>query len=147
MSRPRLWDAYVASMHVPLREHVERLVIDTEDRLDARIDALDRLLAAQSTAAALAISKAEQATTIRFESVNEFRAQMGDASARFATREYVDAKLDSIARSMGDQARASEKRLNSLEESRAQAEGRLWGVTLVVGAVVTIINIALRFVT
>lgn len=51
-----------------------------------------------------AIQKAESATEKRFESVNEFRAQLNDVIGQFMPREVADAQFSELRRSISDLA-------------------------------------------
>lgn len=163
--RPRLWGAYVDAHSVSLKDHFERLLAEAERlnllrvrTLAAQIEAVDQLHQAKAEAAATAIRKAEQATTVRFEGVNEFRAQLADQAARFVARDVVEAKFEESLRRLNVLERTTpkpeyidgklgdtERRLNALEHINSRVEGRVWGISFAVGVVVTAINLGLRF--
>jgi len=75
------------------------------------------------TAAKEAISKVENATEKRFESVNEFRNALRDQQSTFADKEATD------------------RRLAVLEESRNKNDGKTQGVNSIVLAGATAVSI------
>lgn len=75
---------------VSLREHVE-----------ARIDALDRHLAAELANGKEAVAVALVATDKRLDLLNEFRRQVSDEAARYPQREVVDQQFTEMARRLG----------------------------------------------
>jgi hypothetical protein len=90
----------------------ELLSLSRKESLDGRIDALretrEREMAAIrrevtliNDASEAAIAKAESATERRFESVNEFRAQLTDTIGRFLPREVSDAQINELRVAIG----------------------------------------------
>jgi hypothetical protein len=65
------------------------------------------------TAAEKAVTKAEYASEKRFESVNEFRAQMSDMQATFARSDLVSSRFESL-----------EKKIDELAGYRSSSMGR-----------------------
>lgn len=70
---------------VSLRDHLTMMVTNLEKRMDARIDAMQR-----------ATEVAFRASESRLDSVNEFRAQLGDQTRTFVTREVLDALISKL---------------------------------------------------
>ena len=62
-----------------------------------------------------AVAKAEVAAEKRFESVNEFRAQLTDQAATFPTRNEVDVRLNAIADKLDTEAKRGTLRAADLE--------------------------------
>jgi hypothetical protein len=62
--------------------------------LDVKIAGVQAIIEAKSIAQKEAITKAEIATEKRFDSVNEFRGQLNDTIAQFATREALTASIE-----------------------------------------------------
>ncbi len=60
------------------------------ERLTAQLNFQRDLIQAQFLAAQKAIEKSDEASDKRFASVNEFRAQLSDQAARFASKEALD---------------------------------------------------------
>lgn len=74
-----------AATDVSLREHVTMMVQNVERRCDERFTAMQR-----------AIDVAFQASERRLDSVNEFRAQLGDQTRTFVTREVMEALVSKL---------------------------------------------------
>lgn len=64
--------------------------------LDAAKDAVSTAMSASEKA----VAKAETSTDKRFEAVNEFRAQLSDQAATFATRNDLDVRFQSLTDKM-----------------------------------------------
>lgn len=122
------------------RETAERVA-----RFETLIDANRREIQVIQDAAHEAITKAETANERRFESVNEFRAQLSDQTASFMPREVYDAAhqqlIDRVA-SLEREARFGEGREKGIGATRVEghairAEGhaRIGTGTAVAGTV------------
>lgn len=98
--------------------------------LEKRILSLEKLMDAKFDAQKQAVETANAAMQARFESVNEFRAAMGDQAQKFVTRDVVDANFKDLTR-----------RLGSLEERMAGYDGRIIGWSAGSAAVVLVIAI------
>jgi len=94
--------------HIPLKKYLTALLrekdLRDQQRYDAQTKAVDAALRAQqeAVAAALAaaekaVAKAELAAERRFESVNEFRAQLSDQAATFMPRGEAEARLNVLS--------------------------------------------------
>lgn len=124
--------------------------------LEERVAALDRLMEAKFVtfqvlvssqaekvalalnAADKAVSKAEQATEKRFESVNEFRASLADQSATLITRAEFISKVEAVAEKLSDLT----DRLNRAE-GKGAGIGALWGWIIgAIGLLSTVVVIA-----
>ncbi len=103
--------------YVSLRDYFERLLLER-----------DKAWTVQLASAQTALDKAENALTKRLEGMNEFRDTLKDQAGRFVTMEVLDAKLANL-----------QAQLKTLDNYRANMEGRLWAIS----AAVTIINIAM----
>jgi len=62
-------------------------------RLDERVKALKEATDVSKAVAKEAVLKAEEATTIHFESVNEFRGTLTDQASKFITRSELIAAM------------------------------------------------------
>jgi len=71
----------------------------------------------------------------RLAEMNEFRAQLSNERATYVTRDMLDARLMAVA-----------SRLEMLERSWSNMSGRLWSMGVGLGAVVILLNIAIRFI-
>lgn len=104
-----------------------------------------------------AILKAEQASqraleaalasvNERFSSVNEFRATLSDASARFVTRDRIDVLERTLTTLIDDRTKENRRRIELLESGAANMAGRLWALGVGVALLVVVVNVALRFI-
>jgi hypothetical protein len=75
-----------------------------------------------------AVEKSERATELRFQSVNEFRAQLGDQTRTLMPRPEVEQKFKSI----DEKLEVLSSRLNTRDD-RGRGMGEIWGY--IVGAV------------
>lgn len=73
-----------------LRVFLLRVIEDNDSRYSERSESQRRAVDAAIAAASEATAKAERATELRFESVNEFRAALTDQTATFMTRAAFD---------------------------------------------------------
>jgi hypothetical protein len=125
--------------------------------LDARIHALDRRLTEMSEHQQEAIRIAQVATEHRFESINEFRAQLADQTANFMTRSEAlamftsqAARIDDMGRTLGAQMdvlrQEANTRRGTIEASRATysyiiaAIGGFAGLVGIITAIVAIVR-------
>jgi hypothetical protein len=90
-----------------LREHYDVLLAQLDRRYEQRFEAQEKAVdaalasAEKAVSAALAaqekaVDKAERADEKRFESVNEFRAQLSDQAGSFLPRAEADVRFTSI---------------------------------------------------
>jgi chromosome segregation ATPase len=126
---------------VTLRDYIERVIGETEEKNKERIRALERqvadlerLLESRMRAQAMAVDKAAAGYDARFASANEFRQAMQDLSATFATRENIDQRLTENGR-----------RLNAIESRLSNLDGRIVGWSAGVGFLVLVITLIIQF--
>jgi len=93
-----------------------------EQALQAALIAAEKAVTAALAAAEKAVNKAETAAEKRFESVNEFRAQLGDQARTFAPREYVETQFDALDRRLAELVTA---RQTAIDEARTMTAGLL----------------------
>jgi hypothetical protein len=127
-------------------------VISVDEKLTSKIVALQAMVELRSSMNDIAIGKAEQATTLRFDSVNEFRQTLTDQAGSFVTHSALDSKMIQLSTSidnMEHQLRTSvESSLNSRNEITnrvASLEGKLYvgGAGIVI--VITVLQLVLNF--
>lgn len=82
-----------------------------------------------------AILKAETATERRFESVNEFRAQLNSQTQSFMPREVAEAKLAEV-----------NKKVDELTARINTGQGKSAGVTASIGLMIAVSGVALAIV-
>lgn len=97
-----------------------------------------------------AVTKAELAAEKRFESVNEFRAQLADQAATFVSRLEADAyrqgteqKLEALK----DQVDRAEKRLDLNQGRNAGSASTIGYAVTAIGVLILVINFAFFLVT
>jgi hypothetical protein len=120
-----------------LREYIMQRLTDMRGMLDERYatqtKALDAAFLAQQTAmrtaleaaekavqaalvsAGTAVVKAEVAAEKRFESVNEFRAQLTDQAATFVSRVENDTRLGALAEKLDTETKRNSTTINEVE--------------------------------
>ena len=114
-------------------ESVLRVITEMDRRIEVQFSEKDKAVSAalaaakEAVAAALsaadrAVAKAEIATENRFESVNEFRAQLGDQTRTLMSRTEFEAKYDSLDQKVG-----------ALEKAIERAGGRGAGIASIIG--------------
>ena len=99
---------------------------ERERSYNQRFDAQEKAVAAALAAAEKAVTKAELAAEKRFDSVNEFRGQLKDQAANFATRNEIDIRFKSI-----------EEKLVAADRGRNRLEGSTEGTRWLWGALIT----------
>lgn len=95
---------YLESQIAGLREALVAQIVAQKEAIGAALTAAKEALTAAQASSEKAILKAEESNEKRFQSVNEFRAQLGDQQKTFVTKaetEYrfaaMDKKFDDIA--------------------------------------------------
>jgi hypothetical protein len=131
-----------------LREYLLALLRESDDKTNARVDALQELLdrsissLKEATRTAMcnserAILKAEAAAEKRFDAVNEFRSVLADQQQKLLPRSEADIKFQSLANQM-DQAIKHQ----ALSQGLATGRKEMWGYLVgVVGLGLTIMSI------
>ncbi len=84
-----------------LKAHVDAILAERDVRTTQQFDAQEKAVRAALEAAQKAVDKAEEAATKRFESVNEFRAQLADQAASFLTRREAIAVFSTMVAVLG----------------------------------------------
>lgn len=122
----------IAEMHRYVDSRIENLTnaiaasrtlkLSLIDGVKTQISAVHREIDIETKANKEAVDKADKANEKRFESVNEFRAQMADQSALFISRREVEAMVNSNA----DKVAALTDRINR-SEGRGSGKDQLWG--------------------
>ena len=119
-------------------EHIKALMLAADKRYEQRFDSQEKAvinaLAAQkelsfTTAADAkeAVNKAQQATEKRFDSVNEFRAQLKDQQTTFMSRAEVEQRMKALT----DVVALLQQRVDKTE-GQGTGAANLWA--LIVGA-------------
>lgn len=87
---------YLESRIEGLRNSVVEQIIAQKEAISAALKAAQDALTAALASSEKAISKAEEANEKRFQSVNEFRAQLGDQQRTFVVKTEADFKFSAI---------------------------------------------------
>jgi hypothetical protein len=127
------------TLHQDLKDSITQRFHDADlryqQRFDAQTSALDAALAAQKEAVMTANTAAEK----RFESMNEFRKQLGDQAATFMPRAEAEQRNSALA-----------EKIDFLHSSANQSQGRTAGLNsgwvYLLGAIAAIGTIVSLFV-
>lgn len=84
-----------------LKAHFEALQQESDKRYEQRFGAQEKAVNAALTAAKEAVSKAETSAEKRFDSVNEFRAQLSDQAATFMPRMESEQRMSTLDEKIG----------------------------------------------
>lgn len=114
---------------------LERHISDQVKQIETVIMMGTQQVDAAFAASEKAILKAETATERRFESVNEFRAQLASQTASFMPREVAEARLGEIVTKLED----VQRRLDT-------TQGRAAGITGSVGLMIAVSGVVLAII-
>ncbi len=117
---------------VTLKEYIDSRI----KSLELQIESLARFNSQHFELNEKAIQKAEEAMLVRLDNMNEFRAQINQERANYATKESV-----AVTQKVVD------KRLNGLEQANAFSAGKMWMVIAgftVIPTIIAIIALVLR---
>jgi hypothetical protein len=101
----------------------EWTLITLKEYLDRRFEDSDKAIQAALTSAKEAVGKAEIATEKRFDSVNEFRAQLADQAATLLTR----VEYDTNHKALEDKITDITDRINR-SEGKGTGYSQSWGI-------------------
>lgn len=128
--------------------------ISLREHLEAQIEGVRRELSLVQKNEQQAVEKAEASMNKRLDSMNEFRVQLKDQAATFATREVLDKVIIDVTDRLDRQERdfratvsrvASDvsDRIGRLENKSSNLDGRFWSI----GAVIVVVNIVIAAVS
>lgn len=100
-------------------------MLAAEKAINAAMVASEKAIQAALSSAKEAVTKAELASDIRFQSVNEFRAQLSDQTATFIPRTEAAARFDGLAEKVGTLSSRIDK-----SEGSGQGLSKGWGILL-----------------
>jgi small-conductance mechanosensitive channel len=122
---------------------VESAFLAQQTAMQAALTAAERAVATALLSAEKAVGKAEVAAEKRFESVNEFRAQLTDQAATFVRRDEVDIRIRSLTEKVSEVELRLTSRLDSIQgQSKGGADNRAQGL-VILGAGVGIVGVAI----
>ena len=110
-----------ANPGIPQRDYIDMRLAEMDLRHQQRFDAQTRALDSAFVAAKEAVSKAEVAAEKRFDSVNEFRGQLGDQAKTFMPRIEAEQRISAIVEKM-DLLRFSSERI----VGKSEGLGSVW---------------------
>lgn len=114
--------------------------------MQTALTAAEKAVSAALTAAERAVAKAEEASEKRFDSVNEFRAQLGDQAATFMTRMESDTRLRAADEKTVLITDRLQTQVSDLQQWVARDSGRSVGMgqswVILVAAVTTLASLA-----
>jgi vacuolar-type H+-ATPase subunit E/Vma4 len=111
-------------------------LISLREYVDIRFEAQEKAVNAALTSAERAVSKAEMASEKRFESVNEFRAALGDSSRLLMPRSEAEQRISALDKMIGDLKTTVEAKDN-------KGIGISAGLMMVVVGISVIVNIVM----
>jgi hypothetical protein len=107
--------------------------------VDARFDSQEKAVNAALAAAQKAVDKAEAASEKRFESVNEFRAALGDQARLLMPRSEAEQQFKTISEKID----VLTTRINARDD-RGTGMGQVWGwLVAAIGMAVGIVGVVL----
>lgn len=104
-------------------EAVEGAVVRVEKAAEQHVEQLRREREMVTEAQMEAIAKAEGAAEKRFESVNEFRANLADQTASFIPREVHDAEIAALRKDIGEAKGLAQSAKDQAAGKREAQEG------------------------
>lgn len=146
--------------NVSLSELTDAKFVTFRTLVDSQADKVALALAAAKEA----IDKAETATEKRFDSVNEFRAQLSDQAGTFYPRKEAEQRLTDLREKIEIMTELRladmklvreqviladaklEERLMRLEHGNANMQGRMWALGVAMTLVIVLVNLAVRFI-
>jgi len=130
---------------VSLRVHLETRLDEMDRRFTAALTAQDKAVQIAMIASEKAVAKAETAAERRFESVNEFRAQLADQAATFMPRAEAEQRIAALAE-RNEQANASLlSKFDDLKGSNRAGASSLFGYLIGgVGLILAVISFVTR---
>lgn len=119
--------------------HLREIMDERDRRYQERFEASTRAVEAAFASAKEAVLKAEIASERRFDSVNEFRAQLADQTSTFLTRREYDAKHEALEKQVDDLIRVIER-----NKGRAGGMGSIYGwLVSAIGAIVAVMTVVI----
>jgi hypothetical protein len=112
-----------------------------DERYAQRFSDAEKALHAAITAADRAVSKAEEATTKRFESVNEFRGALSDQARSLMPRLESERRMTLIEERLTKIEQYHSERSGATEASQLSRSNLNWAIGVVVGVVIAVAGI------
>lgn len=122
-----------------LREHIDQQI----GQIQAALLSVEKLMAQRHESSERAIAKAESATERRFDSVNEFRAQLSDQTRTFLPREVAETQFAEIRKTQSLIAARMDRTEGGSTERRQTIQGLSSQAQLMIGVVALIVTVLL----
>lgn len=129
-------------LNVSLRDYVDIRINDLQKQLEIHVATIQQQLDRRIVDANHATDLAREQMDKRLEGMNEFRQQLNDQTAKFITRDEVQAKQDAYIPTINE----VQRRLSLIENSLANIQGRMWAIGVGFTILTVVINIALHFI-
>jgi hypothetical protein len=111
-----------------LHAHLDMQFRDLVRMLDERFRSQQEMVSTALKSAEKAVVKAESASEKRFDAVNEFRQQLGDQAATFASRTEVEVKIEAIVERLEAEAKRTNERLGEINKRLDLTQGKSSGL-------------------
>lgn len=134
---PEFLPSRAEESHVPLREHIEALIVALRQETASSFASVRREFDATDRTAKEATDKANSAMDKRLDHMNEFRDQLRDQAAKFVTRDLVDERIVALEKLLNGKTDSNGERIGRLETKGSNLDGRFWAI----GAVVIVVNL------
>ena len=119
-----------------LKEYIDTLIAAQDKAVGVGLNAQRTAIDAALTSQKEAVIKAEAAAEKRFESVNEFRAQLATQQSTFVTRAEYDAELRAVKSGLDTYIKSVITKIDDLQDRLNRSEGRNSGIKDVWGYVI-----------
>lgn len=97
------------------KAYLERMMEEADHRYEQRFNAQEKSVTAALTAAKDAVDKAQESAEKRFDSVNEFRAQLSDQATTFMPRSEAEQRISQNADRLEKMDRAAQECISRSE--------------------------------
>jgi len=131
-----------------LHSHMDTQFRDLKEMLNERFESQQSMVQNALLSAEKAVVKAESASEKRFDAVNEFRQQLGDQAASFASRNEVEIKIKSIVERIEQETQRTTERLAEINKRLDQTQGKAGGISatmlyvfMIVAALGTVVSL------
>jgi hypothetical protein len=121
-----------------LKEYIMQRMADNQRVVDATFVAQEKAVAAALAATKEAVIKAETATEKRFESVNEFRAQLADQTSTLMPRQEYTVQHRALEDKLTDLTNRINTSSGQVEGSKITM-GKIYAAIAAVGAILAMI--------
>lgn len=126
-----------------VNEHLKAMIGEADRRNEQRFAAQEKAVAAALQAAKEAVAKAEIAAEKRFDSVNEFRAQLSDQAGTFMPRREAEQRADALAEKLNEVSSRIDRREGQYVAT-AKGGDRILSIVMAIIAAISVIALVLK---